>query len=257
MSDKIESKARLRAEIRRHKIMSESDNRIKKILSVNENVKQFNDLNDRFVCTQTQTNSLNDSINDKKLQQNCDQTENVEKSIDILNENSVRHRFPQSLNGTDSQSYESSVGRQSEGQSSGQSERHSGPQSEPQSVDRTFPRKVSLISTPIDYKTLQQSHENNANTASLTSHLVWILSQNQIKISVISFLVLVAIIGSKLEFNFILPFLVTQLFRLLIVWRNHKNNGFNKTFSNISVMFSVLKQLTIFVFTYIVVQLFL
>jgi hypothetical protein len=128
------------------------------------------------------------------------------------------------------------------------------PSSEQQLVDRTFPRKVSLISTPIDYKTLQQSHQNN--TTSLLSQFVWFLALNPIQISVISFLILVAIIGSLFRFNFIFPFLLTQIFRLLIIWRNI-NYGFNKTINKISILISVSQQLTVFVFTYIVVQLFI
>ncbi len=223
----IDSNAKRRAQIRRHKIMSQRVDRIEKILS---NQRHNNDI-------ELKDESVFDSINGKS-QQICDQKEN-HKTIDLINElpidERVRHRFNQSLNGTDSQSFESS--------------------SEQQLVDRTFPRKVSLISTPIDYKTLQQSHQNN--TTSLLSQFIWFLALNPIQISVISFLILVAIIGSLFKLNFIFPFLLTQMFRLLIIWRNIKYNGFNKTINKISILLSVSQQLTLFVFTYILVQLFI
>jgi hypothetical protein len=223
----IDLNAKRRAEIRRHKIMSQRVDRIEKILS-NQRHNNYIESKDESVLNE----------NNKKSQPICDEKEN-QKTIDLINELSnderVRHRFNRSVNGMDSQSFESS--------------------SEQQLVDRTFPRKVSLISTPIDYKTLQQSHQNN--TTSLLSQFVWVLALNPIQISVNCFLIFVAIIGSLFKFNFIFPFLLTQIFRLLIIWRNIKYNGFNKTINKFSIFISVSQQLTLFVFTYIVVQLFI
>jgi len=223
----VENSAQRRARIRRQKIMSDSDNRIKKILSIND---KKNDINDKMEAINRLIEDKTDfSVTDKLL--NCGQRV-TQKDNQLVNDSSdtdLRHRF----NGHSFESEEQTM----------------------ETIDRTFPRKVSLISTPIDYKTLQQSHQNN--TTSLTSHLVWMLCHNQSKLSIISVLLLAATVGSLLRLNFILPFIVTQLFRFVIIFRSHRSNGSNKSLNNISNVFSVLQHLVIFVFIYILIQIFI
>lgn len=223
----VENSAQRRARIRRQKIMSDSDNRIKKILSIND---KKNDINDKMEAINRLIEDKTDfSVTDKLM--NCGQRV-TQKDNQLVNDSSdtdLRHRF----NGHSFESEEQTM----------------------ETIDRTFPRKVSLISTPIDYKTLQQSHQNN--TTSLTSHLVWMLCHNQSKLSIISVLLLAATVGSLLRLNFILPFIVTQLFRFVIIFRSHRSNGSNKSLNNISNVFSVLQHLVIFVFIYILIQIFI
>ena len=205
--------------------MSDSDNRIKRILSINDNINDSNDLVNQRI--DAKTDHLKGSTPDtSKTEQVWKCGPNARQSVnDWPNDDTeVRHRF----NG------------------------HS-PEPDMDTIDRTFPRKVSLISTPIDYKTLQQSHQNNAT--SLASHLVWVLYQNQTKLSIISLLLVMATTASLFRLNFVLPFSCTQLFRLAVS-RSHKNNGSNKTSNKLSLVSSVLQHLTIFVFTYIIVQIF-
>lgn len=252
--NRSETMAERRAQMRRQKIMSESDIRIKKILSINEkqNDKQMDQncdqnydnydqnsdhkTDNRFGFNSDTNNGIKESINEKVLKEfgNCGQLL-TQTANDLLKDNSInelRHRFN---GGLDWQSSESTT--------------------ESQSIDRTFPRKVSLISTPIDFKTLQQSHQNN--TTSLASNLIWLLCQNLTQLSVITVLLLVALFGSLFRLNFVLPFFVTQLFRLLIVFFSHKNSGSNKTINHFLIVLSVLQHLIVFVFTYILVQIFI
>lgn len=218
MSDHIQTSAQRRAQIRRQKIMSESDNRMKRILSINDNKSDSKDVTNDAIEQKTELSA-------QEIQQTWKCGQNERQSDHWLNEEpEVRHRF----NG------------------------HS-TEADMESIDRTFPRKVSLISTPIDYKTLQQSHQNNAT--SLASHLVWVLCQNQTRLSAIGLLLTMATFASIFRLNFLLPFGFTQLFRLVLS-RSLKHNGSTKASNKISIVSSVLHQLTVFVFTYITVQIF-
>lgn len=212
-----------RAELRRRKILEQSESRMKKILFGDNKEELSEKISQHQLDVPTSGNLSSSEGNKLKL------NEVTTASTD----NQPRNRHANCEPCIDKNSVPSQIQKTFK-QNSKEEQKSS-------TVQEQFPRKVSLISTPIDFKTLQESQLRNNSSFSFGNYFNEINFSNLVGTL---FLVLTAVICSYLRFNLIIPFLITQLFRITL--EPNRN-----TFHNISV---ITNQFAIFVFVYVLTQ---
>lgn len=111
--------------------------------------------------------------------------------------------------------------------------------------NQQFPRKVSLISTPIDFR--QQQSKRNSSYSILTP----LLKLNSQMLLTTFLLILTAVFSSYYRFNCVVPFILTQSFRYVYLTTS---SNIVHTASIYNLTFELISELLIFTFAYVVTQ---
>ncbi|OTF69170.1 hypothetical protein BLA29_008097 [Euroglyphus maynei] len=193
----MDSQAEKRARLRRAKILTNSEDRMNRIFGVQSSQSS---------SSSTTTNRDNNSSQD----------------------------LPSSSNTFEAHRSECSSSRQQNSEQSSSSTATDSIQSQTHGTlpprDESFPRKVSLISSPIHYKTLQQSQRFQQQQNSMLSMIfIWPSSLNLLNPKLLLFVI--SCIGSYYGVNFMTLFFtfasIHFIFGCLMNNNNNNNNSFN------------------------------
>lgn len=117
-----------------------------------------------------------------------------------------------------------------------------------QPLFHTFPRKVSLISTPMDFR---QSSPRNKRFPFMTA--LWWSDANVVDSLSTGALLLTAFVFSIFGVNFFVPFLLAQSFKHTLIYLTASNKPKSFIMSK-AFVFETLGELILFLFIYVITQ---
>ncbi|XP_046912351.2 uncharacterized protein LOC124493327 isoform X1 [Dermatophagoides farinae] len=204
------SQAEKRARLRRAKILTNSEDRMNRIFGVQSSQSQTSSSSSSSTTTTNRDSNIS-----RDLPSSSPNTFDAHRS-DYLS-SSRQHNSP--LNHSESTSSSTD---------SFQSQPHSCGTLPPR--DESFPRKVSLISSPIHYKTLQQSQQFQRQQNSMLSMIfIWPLMY---LMNVTLLLFVISCIGSYYSINFTTLFFTFESIHFVIGWLMNNNNNNNSYYSH-------------------------